>query len=212
MVKLALAFMALGCLSQPAQAGNGSVYQSHGFTLAAPPAEGTRLAADDESILKEYQATRTEDECAKADHESHLNLNSLFGPQTGVLTASEVSSMNSIARRVILRGGWVTTFFKSHFKRPRPYHEDLGINPCIRKPFDLFGKRSYPSSYAVIATMLEEVLVRKFPEKRELIVQQAKQIGINRVLGGVHHPSDITAGEELGRQIAEQYLANHPDL
>jgi acid phosphatase (class A) len=206
---LMLTAVTLASAGSCARADPAETYLSRGFELAGPPAPGSEADQADIAILYEYQRTRTASQCAQAQAESSMNLESMFGPKTGVLTEDEVKDTQVIAKRAIVRGDWVTLFFKSHFKRARPYHEDRGIVPCISKPADLLGKRSYPSSYAVVATMLKEILVLKYPAKSEQIRKQAEQIGLNRILGGVHHPSDVQAGVVLGEQLAEEFLRMH---
>ncbi len=175
-----------------------------GYNLAPPPAIGSQADHYDSTVLHYYQFHRTLDECARAEQESNLSLENMFGPETGVLTKEEVKQASEAANSAIRKAVWISFLFKQHFNRPRPYRKDPTIVPCISKPLDLLSIRSYPSSYAVVATVLEALLIREFPEKQNLISRQAKQIGLNRVLGGVHHPSDITAGVELGHQMAKR--------
>ena len=37
-------------------------------------------------------------------------------------------------------------------------------------------------------------------------MKSAEAAALNRVIGGVHHPSDIAAGKKLGLEIARQRL------
>ena len=45
-----------------------------------------------------------------------------------------------------------------------------------------------------------------FPERAALLLKLGDQAALNRVIGGVHHPSDIAAGKKLGDAIANDYL------
>jgi acid phosphatase (class A) len=42
------------------------------------------------------------------------------------------------------------------------------------------------------------VLSKLDPSRKELFMKRADQIAADRVLAGVHHPSDIEAGKKLG--------------
>ena len=42
-------------------------------------------------------------------------------------------------------------------------------------------------------------------------MERGREIGWDRVIGGVHHPSDITAGRVLGLAVARALLRN-PDF
>jgi acid phosphatase (class A) len=191
-----------------AQASDQSArYTFMGITLDYPPAPGSPANLEDERVLRLYQANRTEAECKQAEYENTVNLNNLYGPETGVLSAEEVASVNSEAKKIINQVGLITAEFKFHFGRLRPYEDYAGLSPCISKPWDSYGglKMSYPSSYASISTVLNVFLTKQFPAKAELIEKQSEQLCRDRVLGGVHHPSDIEAGLDLGRQIVKKY-------
>jgi acid phosphatase (class A) len=47
-----------------------------------------------------------------------------------------------------------------------------------------------------------------YPERAEVFRAQGDQAALNRVIGGVHHPSDIIAGKKLGDILADEYLAD----
>ena len=51
------------------------------------------------------------------------------------------------------------------------------------------------------------VLAELRPERREALLAQGRQVGVNRVIGGVHYPSDIEAGQKLGARLAQAWLA-----
>jgi acid phosphatase (class A) len=70
---------------------------------------------------------------------------------------------------------------------------------------------SYPSGHAASAFTLAALLGEIFPDKKEALLEQAAEIAENRVIGGVHYPSDIAAGKQLGLAIAQTLLAN-PDF
>jgi acid phosphatase (class A) len=206
---LLVAPLSLGGLFVPvAQAmSEATNYTFMGITLDYPPAQGSPASLEDERVLRLYQTNRTEAECKQAEYENTVELNNLYGPETGVLTADEVASANSEAKKIIDQVGMITAEFKFHFGRPRPYEDYQALSPCISKPWDSYGglKMSYPSSYASISTVLSAYLEKKFPAKADSIEKQTQQLCTDRILGGVHHPSDIVAGIDLGRQIVKKY-------
>ncbi|KQW63996.1 phosphatase PAP2 family protein [Variovorax sp. Root411] len=61
---------------------------------------------------------------------------------------------------------------------------------------------SYPSGHSTFAYLAGIVLAEMVPEKRAQIFARASEFGENRVLGGVHYPSDIEAGRRLATMIA----------
>ena len=205
MLKATILFALLFAQSSMAMDGDAR-YSFLGYSLAFPPENGSPVDLSDEATLRFFQANRTEAQCARAEYENTIDLNNMYGPETGVLTAEEVKESDSDAQAIINKVGLITGEFKIRFERPRPYNDYPGLSPCITKPFDsTFGMRmSYPSSYASISTVLEAFLTKRYPKKSALIKKQSKQLCTDRVLGGVHHPSDIEAGLDLGQQIIER--------
>ncbi len=173
---------------------------SFAYDIPPPPAKGSAAEREDFRILHEYQDNRTDEECAAADLQTIPSLGALFGPSTGVLTANEVKSVSIEGTLLIKKVFSISDPFKDKYKRPRPYNADTTIHPCIRRPG---GNKAYPSAHSAVGIALASFLAQKFPSKRTEILEQGKQIGINRLIGGVHHPSDVAAGQSLGKQIAK---------
>lgn len=67
---------------------------------------------------------------------------------------------------------------------------------------------SYPSEHAAIAGAASRVLAYLFPERPALrLDESADQVADSRVNAGANRRSDVDAGLELGRQVAEKVLA-----
>jgi acid phosphatase (class A) len=173
-----------------------------GYTLPEPPQPQSDLFRQDFTELHRYQDQRTPEECARAGKQSDLSFENGFGPETGVLTAAEMKKAKILSKRVIAKAGAAIAYFKKHFQRPRPYLTDEALSPCIRKPS--YGYHSYPSGHSTMGYAMALVLAKKFPYKKEIILKQGWQIGENRILGGVHHPSDVQAGRLLAAQVAKK--------
>ena len=170
-----------------------------GYRLESPPESGSSENDRDFLQLHELQDRRTPEDCAAAGEQSKLTLESGFGPETGVLTRDEMEESRILATAVIAKAMVPVVYFKRRFQRPRPYRVDSDLIPCISKP--RLGDDAYPSGHSTIGYALALVLSKKFPEKRDLILKQGLQIGENRVIGGVHHPSDVLAGRRLAEQV-----------
>ncbi len=68
---------------------------------------------------------------------------------------------------------------------------------------------SYPSEHAAIAGAASRVLAYLYPEyPGERLDQQAEAAGRSLVAAGASYPSDVKAGLELGRAVAERVIAN----
>jgi acid phosphatase (class A) len=67
---------------------------------------------------------------------------------------------------------------------------------------------SYPSGHATRGLAYAAVLAELVPERREALLERGRQVGVDRVIGGVHWPSDIEAGQRLGAALVEIWLAD----
>jgi PAP2 superfamily len=95
-------------------------------------------------------------------------------------------------------------FYKNQYNRPAPYSVDssvqaVGINKNVLP--------SYPSEAAVMAGVTAEMMNLLFPDEIANIQQLAQQQELATIMSGAAARSDVTAGEALGRQIAQVFIA-----
>ncbi len=195
----------------------GIIFSAHSVTAAeaAPfpilhlkkivgpfPAMGTTESDEDFKILMHYQETRTAEECAAAATEEKGTLKNLFGGPHGLLTDKEVRHFSIDMKRGMIAAGLDHSIAKLIYKRPRPFVSHAEIKPCIKMP----NNYSYPSGHATISRVYARILGTLYPERAAAFLARADEIAMHRVLGGVHHPSDIEAGKRLGDAIAERIL------
>ena len=92
---------------------------------------------------------------------------------------------------------------KDHWRRRRPYQIDEQLS--IGKTEPSFG---YPSGHSTRGTVYAFVVAEVFPEKKEAILQIGRDIGWDRVLIGMHFPTDVYAGRVLGKAIFRELLSS----
>jgi acid phosphatase (class A) len=97
----------------------------------------------------------------------------------------------------------VTGPLKLKFARPRPYDAFHQIKPAIQ----LETSYSYPSGHASWGSAEATLLAELEPERRSAILERGLMVGYDRVLGGVHYPSDVEAGQILGPAFAQAWMA-----
>jgi len=88
--------------------------------------------------------------------------------------------------------------------RVRPYLAHPELRPCLPPE----GTGSFPSGHAVWFRATAELLADLLPERRERLELVGRQGGANRVLCGVHYPSDVEAGQRFGAAAARQIIAS----
>jgi len=84
-------------------------------------------------------------------------------------------------------------------KRIRPSALNSSLTTVLPNP----NSPSYPSEHAVAAGAASAVLGYFFPTDAEFFRTKAEEAGRSRLLAGVNYPSDVSAGLELGRAVAE---------
>ncbi len=163
------------------------------------PALGTQAGQKDLDILLEYQAKRTPEDCAYAASQESISLESLFVKNNGPLTKREAKRLKFRMAFVYAEAGYNILKAKKLYDRPRPYDSHPELDPCIPKETSM----SYPSGHTTLGQVLGRTLSEIYPERAEAFMKRADEISKNRIIGGVHYPSDVAAGKILGDEIAD---------
>ena len=98
----------------------------------------------------------------------------------------------------------ITGAAKAHFARKRPAVVESRLEPCGGKE----TSPAYPSGHATYGMVYAIILAELAPEQRSALLERGREIGWDRVIAGVHYPSDIAAGRVLGQAIAQALLAD----
>ena len=93
--------------------------------------------------------------------------------------------------------------YKTQYNRPAPYLVDSTIKALAGKS----TLPSYPSEGAVLAGVTAEMMKLLFPDEIANIQQRLQEQELALISSGAATRSDVTAGETLGRQIAEVFIA-----
>ena len=174
--------------------------------LPPPPAAGSNQDRQDLAAVLEWQTKRTPADCARATPEaSHPDYDAFFGaisPFPNPMPREAAEFFQHVREDTF----HVVDGFKRTYDRTRPYGRDGAVHPCIPTPKG--SRYSYPSGHSTLGWELGLVLADLAPGRRAEFLQRAEQIALDRVIGGVHHPSDVAAGKELAEQIHAGLLKN----
>jgi acid phosphatase (class A) len=99
---------------------------------------------------------------------------------------------------------------KAFFQRPRPYHFDATIKPVCKIKEDKTDY-AYPSGHGTTGYLEGLVLTLIVPEKRDAILARADDYAHNRLICGVHYPSDIVASKQVA-YAAIGLIMNNPQF
>jgi len=166
------------------------------------PRTGSETQVGDTAIMLWLQRTRTGDDVLRAQREASHPL-ALFSPAAGV----DLEGPRMALTRALVEGATthllqVLSPVKAHYARPRPYAEDPRITPAV--PME--PTFAYPSGHASWGMVVAGVLAELAPSRREALLARGRLVGYDRVLGGVHHPSDVLAGQLLGETLVALWL------
>lgn len=170
--------------------------------IGAFPAKGSAGEAEDFRVLLKYQETRTAADCAQATRDEEVTLDAMFGGKNGILNEDEVNRMNIFLVKAYAGAGINSHIAKKAYKRPRPYESNNLIKPCIGTE----KSYAYPSGHTLVARLFARILSAVYPERAEKFMIRADQFAENRVIGGVHHPSDVAASKILGDYLAKEMI------
>lgn len=95
-------------------------------------------------------------------------------------------------------------YYKMKYKRAAPYKFDSSVEAKFINRTDL---PSYPSEAAVLAGVTAEMMKLLFPGEIANIQAKAVEHEQATIMSGAATRADITAGEALGRQVAQLFIA-----
>ncbi len=169
-----------------------------------PPADASPAGLADVETMLEIQADRTPEQLGRAKMVDHQSVFSFGRPALGEWFHSKnLPRTAAIFDRINRETGRLIDACKSQWKRPRPFVREPRILLVVNFP----GNSSYPSGHSASAAIWAAVLGAAFPEDAAAFQKQLHEVMWCRVLGGVHFPSDTTAGKILGDAIGRDLLS-----
>lgn len=176
--------------------------------LAPPPALDSAAMKAELATVLSIQVTRTKDQADRAiadDEESIWRFADVINKPK--FTKENLPNFTAFFDRIVATEGAVVDPAKKIWARPRPYlYSDL-VQPLLDKS----KSGAYPSGHTTVGTPMVIVLADMLPEKRDVIMARGREFGENRVVAGMHFPSDIEAGRISGSVIA-QVISTHDDF
>jgi acid phosphatase (class A) len=182
--------------------------QVEGLVASIPdcPKPGSPVDQDDLAGVLKAQAARTQAQSRQVLAEAHFSPK-LFEPVLGSdFSKKGEPRIYGLIEDAAKQTAEVIGAAKDKWQRPRPFRAHPEVHPVYQA-----DGLSYPSGHATAAYTLAVLLGEIFPDRKDALLQRAAEIAENRVIGGVHYPSDIAAGKQLGYATARAILAN-PDF
>jgi acid phosphatase (class A) len=208
---IAASAVALSMTNSLAHAEQGTYLSSDDVDLtkllAPPPAPNSAAQQRDMAAVLKVQRERTPEEVAagRADlQESVFRFADVLGTRfsEGNLpkTAAFFKAVNADAA-MIASGG------KAFFRRARPFVVSSEVHPTVPSGEKAYY-RAYPSGHATMGYLDGILLANMVAEKRAELFARGRQFGENRVVDGVHYPTDTEAGRLDGTVVAAALMRN----
>jgi acid phosphatase (class A) len=169
----------------------------------SPPAPGSAEASEDLAILLWLQYYRTPEMEAASWLLIDRNISGFsraLGNDLGSGNPILLEGLGDFLAPVVR----INTAIKREVGRVRPYLSYTELHNCLPRE----ATPSFPSSHATWFRAMGELMADLVPDRRERLRQVGLQGGANRVLCGVHYPSDVAAGQRLGAEAARQIIAS----
>lgn len=167
------------------------------------PALDSNESLQEVGILAWLQRTRTAADVARAQAESTPSLGCFYrilpARSLGIGDFPKTEAVLAAARAELLP---VVRGLQGQFARPRPYVVYPNLEPSLPKTFTF----CYPSSHAALGEVYGKIIAQLAPADKDVINEQGQLLGNDRVMGGVHWPSDVEAGQRLGRAFATWWI------
>jgi acid phosphatase (class A) len=171
--------------------------------LPPPPAADSPVANEELKVVLAAQASRTAASSADALADAK---NSVFrfadaiGPS---FTAAALPKVEAYFACVAAVDKADAGQIKRYWHRPRPPVVSAQVHPLKPDKPDDWG---YPSGHATQGYTSAILLAAMLPEKRTAIFARADGYAHNRIVVGVHFPSDVEAGRLAGTLIGASLL------
>ena len=166
--------------------------------LSPPPAPGSARAEQDMAAVLRAQETRTKATAAAAQDDAVVSVFRFANVLGPAFTGERVPKTMALFKAVAPDVTQIALRAKRHWQRPRPYRASDRVKPVL----DALADDSYPSGHAIYGCMTAVLLGVMVPERRTELLERGLAYAENRVVAGVHFPTDVEAGCTGGRIIA----------
>lgn len=173
--------------------------------FVAPPAADSAETRRELDQMLELQNNRTaaQAETAHADRKTEV---ARFYGALG-LPADRSPSLPALQRLAQRAEDDVRQYVRAakyRFRRLRPYVIEPRMQPCID---DVQGDLSYPSGHATYGYFMALLLASMVPEREQALLARADEFARQRVVCGVHFPSDLAAGRTGAEWLVRKLLS-----
>jgi acid phosphatase (class A) len=174
--------------------------------IQRPPKNNSATTIAELKQLHDIENVRTVQEVneAKADdaEQDIFVYRSIFGSS---FAPGNLPILAAFSADVHNEEGIAAESLKANCARPRPYQLDHSLHPICKVTTEA---NSYPSGHTLSGYLLGYTLAYLVPEKKDLILARTDEYAHNRLVCGVHYPSDVEASKTLASAMFGAMLLN----
>jgi membrane-associated phospholipid phosphatase len=177
------------------------------FRPEPPPAVGSAAFQEEIAVLKRLLSHPTPSQRAIATHGATKGLDFAWEPGYALVRRERLSVPREVRLLAPLAAVQVDAYIAAHDAkytaplptswRPRPNMADPTIVPLIPQP----NHPAYVSNAAIIASAVAELIGAMSPQEAAHWQYLGEELGLSRLYGGIHYPSDERAGNQMGKRI-----------
>lgn len=166
--------------------------------LPPPPAAGSAADRADMDAVLASQAARTEAEIREAVADQEVSVFRFADVLGAAFTAERAPRTAALTQSACRQSATITAAAKRHWNRPRPFLASSSVRPVVKNATE----GAYPSGHAACGYLWAIMLTEILPERGDALFARGIRYGENRVVGGVHYPSDVEAGRTSAVVVA----------
>ncbi len=172
--------------------------------LPGPPADDSQEHQAEVAQMLALQNRRTSADVTRCRGEVDLTFNAFADVLGDNFKEQLLPETAALLKQAEVDSHAILSDAKKNWHRVRPNKADPRIHPCVK----LETNGSYPSGHAAQGVIWATILSEIYPGKHDQLMKRGLEIGEDRVMGGVHYPTDVQAGQELGEAIVKKMLGN----
>ena len=173
--------------------------------VPAPAAEGSPARIADRAMSDRYRAFEDSDRWLLATAHAELSpelARQHFDCALGVRFAgTPTPRLTAMFDRLLHDANAVAETAKALRFQPRPVAVDPQRRACTRLTDASRASASYPSGSASVGAAYGEAMAAVAPDKAAAAREIGRQIGVSRLVCGMHYPADVAAGEAVGETV-----------
>jgi acid phosphatase (class A) len=167
--------------------------------LPPPPRPGSSDDQRDLAAIMALQSGQGGARWHQATRDVQIDVFGVYGPIMGPdFNARSKPEVAALFTYVNVQLNNASGAAKATFNRPRPYVANPKLRLCTN---DTPNNTSYPSGHAGWGQVSADILADLVPAKADALHARGLDFGQSRVVCAFHYPSDVVAGQAMGKVL-----------